>query len=113
MHRMVGRCARILHMFVEYEHLLLSLHVETVVVVIVWYLDLQIYVQSVPITTKVVNSNPADVEVYLIQHYVIEFVSVLRQVGVFLRVLLKVLINLMLDFVSFTCTCLLFHNHTY
>jgi len=37
-------------------------------------------VQSVPITTKVVNSNPVHVEVYLIQHYVIKFVSDLRQV---------------------------------
>ena len=32
-------------------------------------------VQSVPITTKVVNSNPAHSEVYLIQHCVIKFVS--------------------------------------
>jgi hypothetical protein len=29
-----------------------------VVVVIVWWLDLQLPVQSVPITTKVVSSNP-------------------------------------------------------
>jgi hypothetical protein len=43
--------------------------------------------QSVPITTKVVRSNPADGEVYLIQHYPIKFVSDLRQVGGFLRVL--------------------------
>ncbi len=40
-----------------------------------------------PITTKVVRSNPADGEVYLIQHYPIKFVSDLRQVGGFLRVL--------------------------
>jgi hypothetical protein len=38
-------------------------------------------VQSVPITTNVVSSNPADGEVFLIQHYVIEFVNDLRQVG--------------------------------
>ena len=44
-------------------------------------------VQSVPITTKVVSSNPVDGEVYSIQHYVIKFVSDLRQVGGFLRVL--------------------------
>jgi hypothetical protein len=29
-----------------------------VVIVIVWYLDLQLPMQSVPITTKVVNLNP-------------------------------------------------------
>ena len=43
--------------------------------------------QSVSITTKVVSSNPVDDEVYSIQHYVIEFVSDLRQIGGFLRVL--------------------------
>jgi hypothetical protein len=37
--------------------------------------------QSVPITTKVVNFNPVH-EVYSIQHYVIKFVSDLRQVVV-------------------------------
>ena len=36
--------------------------------------------QSVPITTKVVSSNPAKGKVYSIQHYVIKFVSDLRQV---------------------------------
>ena len=46
-----------------------------------------ISVQSVPITTEVVSSNPADGEMYSIQHYVIKFVSELRQVGGFLRVL--------------------------
>ena len=30
--------------------------------------------QSVPITTEVVSSNPAHVEVYSIQHYLIKFV---------------------------------------
>ena len=30
----------------------------TVVVVIVWYLDLQLPMQSIPITTKVVSYNP-------------------------------------------------------
>jgi hypothetical protein len=43
-------------------------------VVIVWLLDLQLPVQSVPITTKVVSSNPVQDEVYSIQHYVIKFV---------------------------------------
>jgi hypothetical protein len=32
---------------------------EAVVVVIVWYLDLQLPMQFVPITTNVVSSNPA------------------------------------------------------
>ena len=44
-------------------------------------------VQSVPITTKVVISNPVHGEVYLIQHCVIKFVSDLRQVDGFLWVL--------------------------
>ena len=43
--------------------------------------------QSVPITTNVVSSNPAHGEVYSIQHYMIKFVSDLQQVGNFLRVL--------------------------
>ena len=44
--------------------------------------------QFVPITPTVVSSNPVHGEVYSIQHYVIKFVSDLRQVGGFLRVLL-------------------------
>ena len=43
--------------------------------------------QSVSITTKVVNSNPTHGEVYLIQHYVIKFVSDLRPFSHFLWVL--------------------------
>ena len=43
--------------------------------------------QSVPITTKVVNLNPVYGEVYSIQHYVIKFVSDLQQIGGFLRIL--------------------------
>ena len=57
-----------------------------VVVVIVWQLDLQLPVQSVPIT-KIVSLNPVHGEVYSIQHYVIKFVRELRQVGGFLEVL--------------------------
>ena len=49
--------------------------------------DLQLPVQSVPITTKVVSSNPVHGEVYSMQHYVIKFVSDLRQIGGFLQVL--------------------------
>jgi hypothetical protein len=44
-------------------------------------------VQSAPITTSVVSSNPVHGEVYSIQHYVIKFVSNLPQVGDSLRVL--------------------------
>ena len=58
-------------------------------VVIVWWLDLQLPVQSVPITTKVVSLNPVHCEVYWIKLYVIKFVSDLRQDGGFLRVLLS------------------------
>ena len=39
--------------------------------------------QSVPITTKVASSNPAHGEVYSMQHYVIKFVSDLRQISSF------------------------------
>ena len=56
-------------------------------VVVVWQLDLQLPMQSVPITTIVVSSNPAHGGMYSIQHYVIKFVSDLRQVGGFLRFL--------------------------
>jgi hypothetical protein len=44
-------------------------------------------VQSMPKTTQGVSSNPVHGEVYSIQHYVIKFVSDLRQVGGFLWVL--------------------------
>ena len=44
-------------------------------VVIVWYLDLQLPMQSVPITTNVMSSNLAQA----IQHYVIKFASDLWQ----------------------------------
>ena len=40
-------------------------------------------VQSVTITTKVVSLNPVKAEGYSIQHYMIKFVSDLRQVSVF------------------------------
>ena len=44
-----------------------------------------LYVQLVPITTNIVNLNLVHGEVYSIQHYVIKFVSDLRQVSIFLR----------------------------
>ena len=53
---------------------------------IVWQLDLQPPVQSVPIITKVVTLNPIHGEVNSIQHYVIKFVSDLRLVDGFLQV---------------------------
>ena len=58
-----------------------------VMVMIIWYLDLQLPMQSVPITTNVVSSNPAHGEVYSIQHHVIKIVDDLRQVCGFLQVL--------------------------
>ena len=45
---------------------------------------LQLYVHLVPITTKVVSSNPIHDKVYSIQHYTIKFSSDLRQVCGFL-----------------------------
>ena len=54
---------------------------------IVWWLDLQLPVQSVPITTQVVSLNPIHGEVYLIHRYVIKFVNDLPQVVDFLWVL--------------------------
>jgi hypothetical protein len=41
--------------------------------VIAWEFDLQLPVQSVPITTKVASSNPTHGELYSIQRYVIKF----------------------------------------
>jgi hypothetical protein len=49
--------------------------------------DLQLPMQSVPITTNVVSSNSAHGVVYSIQHYVIKFDNDLRQVDGFHRVL--------------------------
>ena len=54
---------------------------------VVWKLDLQLHMQSVSVTTDVVGSNAVRDELYSIQHYVIHFVSDLRKVGGFLRVL--------------------------
>ena len=39
--------------------------------------------RSVPVTTKFVSSNPIHVKVYSIQHYLVKFVSDLRQVSFF------------------------------
>ena len=58
-----------------------------VVVLIVWWLDLQLPMQSIPINTKIMCSNSAHGDVYLKQLYVRKFVNDLPQVGDFLRVL--------------------------
>ena len=50
-------------------------------------LNLQLPVQSMHITIKVVSLNPAHGSGYSIQHYVIKFVNDLWQVGGYLRVL--------------------------
>ena len=50
-------------------------------------MDLQLTVQSVTITTKVMSMNHIHGEVNSIQNYVIKFVSDLRQVSGFPRVL--------------------------
>ena len=54
-------------------------------VMIVWLLGLQLPVQSVHITTKVVRSNPDHGEMYSIQQCVIRVVTDLCQVGGFHR----------------------------
>jgi hypothetical protein len=51
-------------------------------VVIVWQLDLQLSVPSVPITTKIVSWKPVYGEVYSIQHYVIQFIIDIVESGV-------------------------------
>ena len=56
-------------------------------VVIIWYLDFPLPVQLVPITTNGVSWNSVHSEMHSIQHYILKFVSDLRQVGGFLRVL--------------------------
>ena len=57
-----------------------------VMVVIAWWLDLQLLVQTVR-HHKRCEVDPAHGEAYSIQHYVIKFVRDLRQVGSFLRIL--------------------------
>ena len=49
-------------------------------------MDLKLNMQLVPITTRVASLHPAHDDVYAIQHYVIKFVSDLRQVNGFERV---------------------------
>jgi hypothetical protein len=68
---------------VNYLILIFTICIGVVVVVTVWYVDLQLPMQSVPITTKVVSLNPVHCKVHSIQHYVIKFVSDLRRSVVF------------------------------
>jgi hypothetical protein len=63
--------------------LFISQQAQAVMAVIVWYLDLNLPIQSVPVTINVVSLNPAHGKVYSIQHYVIKFVSDLQQVSGF------------------------------
>ena len=55
------------------------------VIYFIIFFSLKLPVQLVLITTDVVSSNPGRDEEYLIQHYVITFVSDLKQVGCVLR----------------------------
>jgi hypothetical protein len=57
-------------------------------VVILCQIDLQLPVEPVPIITKVVNSNQAHGEMFLIQLYVIKSLSDLQQVYGFLQILM-------------------------
>jgi hypothetical protein len=55
-------CVRCLYIFLEHRQQTLANFDGAVVVVLVWWLDLQLSVQSVPITTKNVSSNTAQCE---------------------------------------------------
>jgi len=48
------------------------LHKVVGAVVVVWVLDLQLPVQSVPITINIVSLNPVHGKVYWMKHYVIK-----------------------------------------
>jgi hypothetical protein len=75
-----------LYLFKCVLHYLILIWFEAIIVDIERYLNLQLPMKSVPITTKVVSSNPANGDVYSIQHYMMKFISDLRQVSDFLRV---------------------------
>jgi len=71
--------------------------------------DIQLPMQSVPIATDVVSSNLANDEVYPIQHYVIKFVSALRQVSftnkTVRRDIAKILLKVALNIITLTLFC--------
>ena len=58
------------HMFVEIKNIKAMFFSQ--------FFNLQLLVQSVPITTKIVSSHPIHGEVYSMQHYVMQFLSNLR-----------------------------------
>jgi len=58
------------HMFVEIKNIKAMFFSQ--------FFNLQLLVQSVPITTKIVSLHPIHGEVYSMQHYVIKFLSNLR-----------------------------------
>ena len=72
---------------VLHKWLIVCYPVHVVDVVVAWEMDLQLTMQSVPITTKVVILNSTHGEVYSIQHYEMKIVNDLRQVDCFHRVL--------------------------
>ena len=83
-----------LHVLLYTSHsTLLGYHVTSCVLqqgpmlVILCQLDFQLQVQSVPITTNAMSSNPAHGKVYSIQLYMIHFCNDMRQDDDFLRVL--------------------------
>ena len=76
-------CDKLLYVLIATYVGYISSLMYTVVVLIVWYLDLELPVQSVPFTTKVVGLNSVHGEVYLMQQYMIKIVSNLRQMAVF------------------------------
>jgi hypothetical protein len=67
-------------------------------------------VQSVPITTNVVSSNPANSEVYSIQYYVIKFVSDLRQSGVDCHDITEILLKVVLSTITLILTMIFLHG---
>jgi hypothetical protein len=89
--KLCNRISRLGHIFLFYFFFLIrnktgdiqNKNLRAVMVMIVWWLDLQLPTQSVSINTNVVSSNLTQA----IQHYVIKFVSDLLQVGGFLQLL--------------------------
>ena len=100
---------------VPFKHKFYCIAPGAVMVLIIWQLDLQLHMQSVPITINAVSSNPTHVEVYSIQHYVIKFVRDLQQVCGFLSTLFssnntdshnitEILLNVVINTMSPTLT---------
>ena len=79
--------SKVVHCFSQFLYFVLTTNSITIDNKQIVKLNLQLPVESVHIATNVVRLNLAHVEVYSIQHYVIKFVSDLRQVGGLLRIL--------------------------